>query len=65
MDHKDLAAKGISAEKWSSTVTEIIGGKAGGKDPTRQGAGTKPEKLDEAVQAAEKWLADEMAKLKI
>lgn len=62
---QDLASKGVSAEKWSATVAEVIGGKAGGKDPTRQGAGTKPEKLDEAVKVAEKWLEDEMAKLKV
>lgn len=62
---QDLASKGISAEKWSSTVAEVIGGKAGGKDPTRQGAGTKPEKIEEAVKTAEKWLVEEMGKLKI
>ncbi|PSR87415.1 tRNA synthetases class II (A)-domain-containing protein [Coniella lustricola] len=61
----ELASRGITAEKWSLTVAEVIGGKAGGKEPTRQGAGTQPEKLDEAVKTAEKWLADEMAKLKV
>lgn len=61
----DLASKGITAEKWSTTVTEIIGGKAGGKEPTRQGAGTQPEKIEDAVKKAEEWLVAEMEKLKV
>lgn len=65
MTKQDLAAKGITAEKWSATVTELIGGKAGGKEPTRQGSGTQPEKIEEAVAKAEKWLVEEMEKLKI
>lgn len=62
---QDLASKGITAEKWSTTVAEIIGGKAGGKEPTRQGAGTQPEKIEEAVATAEKWLVEQMEKLKV
>lgn len=62
---QDLASKGITAEKWSATVAEVIGGKAGGKEPTRQGSGTQPEKIEEAVATAEKWLVEEMEKLKI
>lgn len=46
-------------------MTEVIGGKAGGKDPTRQGAGTKPENIEEAVKVAEKWLVEEMEKLQV
>jgi alanyl-tRNA synthetase len=46
-------------------VSEVIGGKAGGKEPTRQGAGTQPEKLDEAVAKAEKWLLEKIGELKI
>lgn len=46
-------------------MTEIIGGKAGGKEPTRQGAGTQPEKIEDAVKKAEEWLVAEMEKLKV
>lgn len=62
---KALSSKGITAEQWTGTVCEIIGGKAGGKEPTRQGSGTQPEKLDEAVSKAEKWLLEKMEELKI
>ena len=55
----------MTAEQWSTAVSEVLGGKAGGKEPTRQGAGTQPEKLDDAVAQAEKWLADKVAELKI
>lgn len=64
-EEQDLASKGITAEKWSATVAEVIGGKAGGKEPTRQGSGTQPEKIDEAVAKAEKWLTAELEKLEI
>ncbi|KAI2641091.1 tRNA synthetases class II (A)-domain-containing protein [Xylaria nigripes] len=57
-----LSAQGVSAESWAAAVSEIIGGKSGGKEPTRQGQGTNPDKIEEAVAVAEKWLA---AKLKI
>lgn len=46
-------------------MSEVIGGKAGGKEPTRQGSGTQPEKIEEAVATAEKWLTAELEKLKI
>ncbi|KAK7744088.1 Alanine--tRNA ligase [Cytospora paraplurivora] len=61
----DLASKGVTAEKWSTTVTEVIGGKAGGKEPTRQGSGTQPEKIEEAAKKAEEWLVAELEKLKV
>ncbi len=43
----------------------MIGGKSGGKEPSRQGAGTQPEKLGEAIAKAEKWLLEKMGELKI
>ncbi|KAI1819763.1 tRNA synthetases class II (A)-domain-containing protein [Xylaria intraflava] len=55
-----LASQGVSAESWASAVTEVIGGKSGGKEPTRQGQGTNPDKIDEAVAVAEKWLAEKL-----
>lgn len=46
-------------------MTEVIGGKTGGKEPSRQGAGAEPAKLDEAVKRAEDWLQDKLQALKI
>ena len=50
--------KGADAPKWSSEVASLVGGKAGGKNPTSLGQGTNPEKVDEAVEAARKYLED-------
>ncbi|SPO02115.1 probable alanine--tRNA ligase, cytosolic [Cephalotrichum gorgonifer] len=55
-----LASKGITAEGWAASVTEVIGGRSGGKEPTRQGQGTKPEAVDEAVDTAAKWLEEKL-----
>ena len=57
---QDLASKGVTAEKWASAVTEVIGRKAGGKEPTRQGQGTEAHRIDEAVAVAERWLAEKL-----
>jgi len=43
-------------------VSEVVGGRSGGKEPTRQGQGTQPEKIDDGVETATKWL-DEKLKL--
>ncbi|CAK7562442.1 MAG: Alanine--tRNA ligase [Sporothrix epigloea] len=61
----DLAAKGITAAQWSTAVSDVIGGKAGGKEPSCQGSGTKPEKLADAVVCAEQWLSDKLGALKL
>ena len=50
----------MTAEKWASAVTEVIGRKAGGKEPTRQGQGTEAHRIDEAVAVAERWLAEKL-----
>ncbi|RYP76579.1 hypothetical protein DL771_001648 [Monosporascus sp. 5C6A] len=55
-----LASQGVTAENWASAVTEVVGGKSGGKEPTRQGQGTNAEKIDEAVAVAERWLAEKL-----
>ncbi|KAL2022752.1 hypothetical protein VTK56DRAFT_4568 [Thermocarpiscus australiensis] len=60
-----LSSKGITAEQWTAAVTEVIGGKTGGKEPTRQGAGAEPAKLDEAVAKAEQWLLEKLKELNI
>jgi alanyl-tRNA synthetase len=46
-------------------VSEVIGGKTGGKEPSRQGAGAEPAKLEEAVAKAEAWLVERMKELNI
>ena len=51
-----MGKKGLKASEWSSAVSSIVGGKAGGKEPTSIGNGTQPEKTDEAVEAATKYL---------
>ncbi|KAH8158293.1 hypothetical protein CIB48_g9958 [Xylaria polymorpha] len=55
-----LASQGVTAEEWATAVSEVIGGKSGGREPTRQGQGTNPDKIDEAVAVAEKWLAEKL-----
>ncbi|KAI0011952.1 tRNA synthetases class II (A)-domain-containing protein [Xylariaceae sp. FL0662B] len=55
-----LASKGVTAEGWAAAVTEVVGGKSGGKEPTRQGQGTNADKIEEAVAVAEKWLAEKL-----
>ena len=57
-----LSSQGVTAEQWASSVTGVIGGRSGGKEPSRQGQGTKPEAIDEGVETAIKWL-DEKLKL--
>ncbi len=46
-------------------MNDVVEGKSGGKDPTRQGAGSKPEKVEEAVSKAEDWLLAKIEELKI
>lgn len=60
-----LSSKGITAQEWTTAVSKVIGGKTGGKEPSRQGAGAEPAKLEEAVSEAEKWLLQKMEELKI
>lgn len=38
----------------------MVGGMSGGKEPTRTGRGTNPDKVDEAVAVAEKWFAEKL-----
>lgn len=59
-EQQGLSSQGVTAEKWASAVTEVVGGKSGGKEPTRQGQGTNADKIDEAVAVAEKWLAEKL-----
>ena len=51
-----MRKKGVSATEWSGAVTGIVGGRAGGKEASSTGSGTDPTKMDEAVEAATKYL---------
>jgi alanyl-tRNA synthetase len=41
-------------------VSEIIGGRSGGKEPARQGQGTNAEKIDDGVETATRWLNEKL-----
>ncbi|KZV89392.1 hypothetical protein EXIGLDRAFT_838571 [Exidia glandulosa HHB12029] len=47
----------FDARVWASSVTDILGGKAGGKADTAQGVGANVTRLEEAVAAARKRFA--------
>ncbi|KAJ2918578.1 hypothetical protein MD484_g1897, partial [Candolleomyces efflorescens] len=51
-----LKDKGADARDWASKVTDLIAGKAGGKEDSAQGVGTEVEKLDDAVAAAQQYI---------
>ncbi|MCJ1269391.1 Alanine--tRNA ligase [Lobaria immixta] len=53
---EEASKQGASASEWAATVSSIVGGKAGGKGPTSIGNGTSAEKVDEALEAAVKYL---------
>ncbi|KAK7206952.1 cytoplasmic alanyl-tRNA synthetase [Myxozyma melibiosi] len=52
---------GFSAMEVGKVVAEVVGGKAGGKDPTVQGVGTEVSKIEEAVAAVEKLFKEKMS----
>ncbi|KAI6783072.1 alanyl-tRNA synthetase [Emericellopsis cladophorae] len=55
-----LSSQGVTAEQWAGSVSEVVGGRSGGKEPSRQGQGTKPEAIDEGVETATKWLSEKL-----
>ena len=48
---------GATAADWAASVSHIVGGKAGGKAPVAIGNGTETGKVDEAIAAAQEYLA--------
>ena len=48
---------GASASDWAASVSRVVGGKAGGKSPVAIGNGPETGKVDEAMTAAEEYLA--------
>ncbi|KAJ1935448.1 Alanine--tRNA ligase, partial [Kickxella alabastrina] len=52
---KPLIARGLKAHEWAECVSQIVGGKKGGKDESAQGSGTEVQRIDEAIKAAEQY----------
>ncbi|KAJ2395176.1 Alanine--tRNA ligase, partial [Coemansia sp. RSA 2603] len=52
---KPLIERGLKASEWAKCVSEIVGGKNGGKDESATGSGTEVAKIDEAIMAAEEY----------
>lgn len=48
--------RGLNAYDWSNRVAAVMGGRAGGRGTTSVGNGTEPEKVDEALLVATKYL---------
>ena len=46
----------MKAPDWSSSVSTLVGGKAGGKAPVAIGTGTDQSKVEEALKAAREYL---------
>ena len=53
---QDAKKKGVLATEWANSVSKIVGGKAGGKEPTAIGNGTEPGRVEDAVEAARRYL---------
>ncbi|KAI1627421.1 alanyl-tRNA synthetase [Exophiala viscosa] len=52
----DGTKAGITSADWSSQVSQLVGGKAGGKAPVAIGTGTDQSKVDDALNAATEYL---------
>lgn len=53
---EEAKQKGADAPTWANEVAAIVGGKSGGKGATSLGQGTQAENVDQAVEAATKYL---------
>jgi len=60
MAGKAAVKKGVKANDVVQAVSPIIGGGGGGKPNFAQGGGTKPEKLQDAVKAAEETIRKQL-----
>ncbi|KAG5646319.1 hypothetical protein DXG03_003916 [Asterophora parasitica] len=56
-----LKERGLDARTWASKVTDVIGGKAGGKEESAQGVGTEVAKVDEALEVARTYLSTSLS----
>ncbi len=53
---QDYSKQGAKAAEWSKKVSDVVGGKAGGKHPIVVGHGTEPKHIDQAIEEATKYL---------
>ncbi|KAG6889578.1 Alanine--tRNA ligase [Termitomyces sp. T32_za158] len=56
-----LKEKGLDARTWANCVTDIIGGKAGGKEESAQGVGIEVLKVQEALKSAESYFTNSLS----
>ncbi|KAG6901162.1 hypothetical protein C0995_016297 [Termitomyces sp. Mi166 len=56
-----LKEKGLDARTWANRVTDIIGGKAGGKEDSAQGVGIEVLKIDDALRSAQSYLTSSLS----
>ncbi|KAF8920001.1 tRNA synthetases class II (A)-domain-containing protein [Mucidula mucida] len=52
-----MKEKGADAREWAAKVSEVLGGKAGGKEETSQGVGSNVARVQEAVTIAKEYLS--------
>ena len=55
-----MVSHGLKADEWVKAVSNVIGGKSGGKDVSAQASGPHIDRLQEAIRVAE-----EFAKMKL
>jgi alanyl-tRNA synthetase len=55
---KQLQERGVSAGKWIGPVAKAVGGGGGGRPDLAQAGGREPAKLPEALDVAERTIAD-------
>lgn len=53
---QEASKAGLSASEWASEISTVVGGKAVGKGSTCVSNGPHAEKVDDAVEAATKYL---------
>ncbi|RMD39391.1 hypothetical protein DV735_g5734, partial [Chaetothyriales sp. CBS 134920] len=53
---QDAAKAGLNSSEWAATVSNLVGGKAGGKAPVAIGNGTDVAHVDDALKAATDYL---------
>lgn len=56
-NHVPVASKamGLDGRTWASKVSEVLGGRVGGKDDGAQGVGTNISELEKALQVAKDY----------
>ncbi|KAI0087926.1 tRNA synthetases class II (A)-domain-containing protein [Irpex rosettiformis] len=50
---EDAKAKGLDGREWANSISEILGGKAGGKQDGAQGVGTNVSRVEDALKLAQ------------